>query len=269
MQLLHDACPSTQRRIFTQIRQSLRRVKANPAHADIVWCISRKPAILIRCRRTGLTGNVNAVELCHFSRAIFHGIGQHFVHIIRRCALAIKDLLCLLILIGENNIAVGIHNLNVALCLRILAVIRQCCVALRHLAHGNAISQTAQRHRCVVAIRVLQRRKSELFRHEIIRRVRRQFFQHLYRHRVGRLCYAVQNRCLTIVSPVFVLRPWRAIQLKYRHIRDNGIRCNQLGIHRRSIGAQRLNRGARLPCRLRCAIEHQTFRLFSAPADNT
>ena len=268
VQLVHDVRPERQRRIRLERRQAIALVVTKPAHADIVWRVARKPAVLVIGCRTGLACDIHAVNGGELAGAVFHNIGQQIVDIVRGELRMLENLCRLIVLIGQNRLAVCVHDLGVADGGGILSIIRQSRIALCHFAHGHAVGQAAQRHRRIVNIALAQRGKAQLFRQEIIRGLRRQLIHDTDRNGVGGIRNRLHNCRLTGVGAVFVARPRLAVVVEHRHIRQHGIRGNQSLIQRRRIGRQRLERGTRRTLGLRCAVEHQTLGLFAAAAHN-
>ena len=152
-----------------------------------------------------------------------------------------KHLCRRVVLVGQDGLAVRIDHLGIADRFRIIAIVRQRSIRLRHLAHGRTVGQAAERHRRVIDIRILQRRKAELFGQEIIGRLRSQHLEHLNRNGVGRIRNALHNGRLAVIAAVFVSRPRRAAVVEHRHVGDDRIGRNKTLINCRCIGADRLD----------------------------
>ena len=110
--------------------------------------------------------------------------------------------------------------------------------------------------------------KAKLLRHEFVGLLRSQLFEQLCRNGIERTRHTFLDRHCT-AGRIFAVvhRPRIAFRILYeRTVVNRGVRRSNTGIHRRTIGRQRLDRGTRLTACVRRVRESAAAGLFTAAA---
>ena len=278
MHLLHNGQPDFRRIAAVQTIQTVVMLVAYPYRTGILRRDAAEPDIGIGGGGTGLAAGFYTVKLNAVGGTVCGNVLQTIEHIIIRADIG-KALIRVRGIL-HYGVAFAVRHLGVGAGTAVNTVIDEGRETARHLTNGNAVRQCAERQRCKVDIRLhgavligaaVYQLKAKLLRHEFVGLLRSQLFEQLCRNGIERTRHTFLDRHCT-AGRIFAVvhRPRIAFLILYeRTVVNRGVRRSNTGIHRRTIGRQRLDRGTRLTACVRRVREAAAAGLFTATAGNT
>ena len=249
MHLFHHFQPDRRRVAAIQAVQRVVVLIANPYCGGILRSHAAEPDIGVRGAGTGLAGSLHAGDLRAGGGAVSGDVLQAVQHIVRgahigKALIGIRG-------VFQNDVAFRIEHLGIGAGAAEHAFVDEGGKAARHLAHGDAVGQAAERQRRKVDIRLhrtvrigaaADQLDIQLLGQEVIGFLRGQRVEHLHRNGVDRACdtafhgHRTAGRVAAVVHrpghAVFVLAQCAVVYRCTRH--DDAL------VHRRAIGGQRL-----------------------------
>ena len=272
--LLHDLKPDIGRIAAVQAVQRVVMLIADPHRSGILRGHAAEPDIRVRGGGTGLAGGLHARNLrtgCGAVRGdVLHAV-QHVVrgaHVLE-ALVGIRGVL-------QNHVALGVQHLGIGAGAAEHALVDEGCKAARHLAHGDAVGQAAERQRRQIDIRlgravligaVCHQLDIQLLGQKVVGFLRGQRVEHLYRDGIDRACDTAfdRHRAAGRHSAV-VHRPGHAVFLPQRAVVHGRARHDYALIHRRAVGRQRLEGRTGLAARIGRKRKFTLAGLFAAAA---
>ena len=273
--LLHDLQPDIGRVAAVQAVQRVVVFIADPHRRGILRRHAAEPDVGVRGGGTGLAGGLHARDL----RAGCSTVGGDVLHAVQHVVRGahVLEALVRIRLVVQHHVALGVNHLRIGARAAEHAFVDEGGEAARHLAHGHAVGQAAERQRRQIDIRldgavrigaVADQLDVQLLGQEIIGFLRRQRVEHLHRDRIDRAGDTAFDRHRTAGRVAAVVhRPGVAVFiLAQRAVVHRAARHDHALIHRRSVGGQGLKGRTGLAARIGRKGKFQLAGLFAAAA---